>query len=297
MLTQSRVVALVFTNVVVGLTLIMFMNSHASESMPDSRNESLTTASIDREQMQFPEGLDYSKFLHSSQNHARLPCLLCHRRETNSSRPLLPGSNGHLPCAGCHTQQFANSASPICTICHTNAQSGMLKPFPRLSSFNMKFDHARHSGMGSVSCATCHRPSRGGVAMTIPAGLNAHATCYQCHSPGAKSGAQANGRDVSSCGLCHEPGRNVRTRETAPAFRLGFSHAKHDKSEGLTCNECHRVRAGVALRVQVSAPQPLNHHASPGAFSCMSCHNGKRAFGGDDFSVCKRCHTKTTWHF
>jgi hypothetical protein len=47
----------------------------------------------------------------------------------------------------------------------------------------------------------------------------------------------------------------------------------------------------------VSAPQPLNHHAAPRAFSCMSCHNGKRAFGGDDFSVCNRCHTGTTWRF
>ena len=104
-------------------------------------------------------------------------------------------------------------------------------------------------------------------------------------------------RDISSCGVCHQPGRHVRTRETAPAFRVGFSHAKHDESEGLTCNECHRVRAGVAQRIQVTAPQPLNHHASPGAFSCVSCHNGKRAFGGDDFSVCTRCHTKTPGTF
>jgi hypothetical protein len=29
----------------------------------------------------------------------------------------------------------------------------------------------------------------------------------------------------------------------------------------------------------------------------MSCHNGKRAFGGDDFSACKRCHSRETWHF
>ena len=103
--------------------------------------------------------------------------------------------------------------------------------------------------------------------------------------------------NISSCGVCHQPGRHVRMRETAAAFRVGFSHAKHDRSEGLTCNECHRVRAGVARRLQVSAPQPLNHHASPGAFSCMSCHNGKRAFGGDDFSVCKRCHTGTRGTF
>jgi hypothetical protein len=65
----------------------------------------------------------------------------------------------------------------------------------------------------------------------------------------------------------------------------------------LSCNECHRVRAGVARGLQVSAPQPLNHHASPGALSCMTCHNGKRAFGGEDFAACKRCHAGNTWHF
>ena len=288
-----RVQVYVFISVAAGLTLVMALNSHASGPMPKSRPDSLPATPVDQEQMQFPPDLDYSKFLHGNRNHARLPCLLCHRRETNSPQPALPGSNGHLPCAGCHAQQFANSAGPICTICHTDASTGKVKAFPRLVSFNMKFDHARHVRMGGVSCVTCHRPSRAGVAMTIPTGLNAHVTCYQCHSSHATSGDRA----ISSCGVCHEPGRNVRAPETASAFRLGFSHTKHDKSEGLTCTECHRVQAGVARRIQVSAPQPLNHHASPGAFSCMSCHNGKKAFGGDDFSVCKRCHSKNAWHF
>ncbi|HYX29875.1 MAG TPA: hypothetical protein VE863_15145, partial [Pyrinomonadaceae bacterium] len=128
-----------------------------------------------QEQMQFPEGLDYSKFQHSSRNHSRLPCLLCHRRDSNAPVPKRPGASQHLPCAGCHAQQFSNSESPICTICHTDVKSGALKPFPtRLISFRMKFDHAKHLAMGSVSCATCHRQARGGVAMTIPADFNAH---------------------------------------------------------------------------------------------------------------------------
>jgi hypothetical protein len=29
----------------------------------------------------------------------------------------------------------------------------------------------------------------------------------------------------------------------------------------------------------------------------MTCHDGKRAFGGDDFSACKRCHTANRWYF
>jgi hypothetical protein len=29
----------------------------------------------------------------------------------------------------------------------------------------------------------------------------------------------------------------------------------------------------------------------------MTCHDGKRAFGGDDFAACKRCHSGNAWHF
>ncbi len=246
-----------------------------------------------QQKMQVPENGDYSKFQHTTGYHARLPCLLCHRRENNTARPAMPGSSKHLPCAGCHVKQFADSTSPICTICHSDAKSGSLKPFPQLKSFNMKFDHARHIRMGSISCTGCHRPNRGGVAMSIPAGFNAHVTCFQCHGPQAKSGE----KQIDSCGVCHESGRYPRTSQMASAFRVGFSHAKHGRGASLSCNDCHRLRGAVAQRFQVTSPQPLNHHASPNAFSCMSCHNGKKAFGGDDFSTCKRCHSRDRWHF
>jgi c(7)-type cytochrome triheme protein len=243
-------------------------------------------------QMQFPEGLDYSKFQHSSSNHARLPCLLCHRRDSNAAVPKRPGASQHLPCAGCHTQQFQNSESPICTICHTDVKSGAVKPFPaRLISFRMKFDHAKHLAMGSLNCVTCHRPARGGVAMTIPADFNAHTTCFRCHTPRAQSG----GRDISSCGTCHQLGGYSRTPQNMPAFARGFSHANHDPKTN--CNDCHQVRAGMPQRRQVTTPEPLNHHASGRGQSCASCHDGKRAFGNDDFSVCKRCHTGAAWKF
>jgi c(7)-type cytochrome triheme protein len=270
--------------VTIGATFILF-HARVSLAMRD-----VVLDSSDQEQMQFPKDLDYSKFQHGNQNHSRLPCLLCHRRESNSPRPQLPGASGHLPCAGCHAQQFSNSEGPICTICHTDVRSGAVKPFPRLKSFRMNFDHSRHLSMGGIGCITCHRPARAGVALSIPSGFNAHSTCFRCHTPQAKSG----GRDISSCDTCHQLGGYARTPELAPAFRLGFSHAKHQKA---TCNECHQVRAGMPQRRQVTAPEPLNHHATGKGLSCMTCHNGKRAFGGDDFAVCKRCHTGTAWHF
>ncbi|HXD34685.1 MAG TPA: cytochrome c3 family protein [Pyrinomonadaceae bacterium] len=236
-------------------------------------------------------GGDFSRFKHDNPQHTRLPCLLCHRRDSNAARPVMPGGNNHLPCIGCHEKQFADKSNAICTVCHLNAQTGTVKEFPRLMSFDMRFNHSRHLS-GGAACSTCHKPSRGGVALSIPSGFSAHGTCFQCHKPGAKAGD----RDISSCGLCHQPGRYARAPQVAAAFRLGFSHEQHNRDEGLGCNECHRLRSGL-LRKQVTAPQALNHHASQNSMSCRSCHNGKKAFGGDDFSACKRCHNRDTWHF
>jgi c(7)-type cytochrome triheme protein len=239
-----------------------------------------------------PQGTDFSRFTHTNPQHARLPCLLCHQRTDNSPRPRRPG---HTPCSGCHTQQFAEPASPICTVCHTQPPSPALKGFPPLRSFNARFDHATHTRRGAAprqSCAACHRPTRRGVALSIPAGTAAHATCFQCHTPRA----QAGGRDISSCNTCHRIGRYSRTPENAPAYAVNFSHAAHT-SKGLGCAECHTVRPGQPQRRQVTSPSPLMHHASPGARSCMTCHDDKRAFGGDDFDDCTRCHRGDAWRF
>ncbi|MFL6333760.1 MAG: cytochrome c3 family protein [Pyrinomonadaceae bacterium] len=239
-----------------------------------------------------PQGLDFSKFAHTNPQHARLPCLLCHQRTDNTARPKRPG---HTPCSGCHAQQFADQSSPICTICHTSPPSAALKGFPSLRTFGVRFDHATHTGAGAraANCATCHRPERRGVALSIPSGASAHTTCYQCHTPRAQG---RSGQDISSCGACHRLGDYARTLENAAAYRVNFSHSAHT-SKGLGCAECHTVRAGQPQRRQVTAPQPLMHHASPAARSCMTCHDDKRAFGGEDFKDCTRCHRGDAWRF
>lgn len=236
---------------------------------------------------------DFSKFTHENAAHARLPCLLCHKRENNSPQPKLPG---HLPCAGCHTQEFANAGSPICTICHTNTQTGAVKSFPSLKSFAVQFDHAQHTGAGRtrMGCATCHRPEKRGVALSIPARLGAHSTCFQCHAPRATS---RDGDDISSCSTCHNLGRLSRTPEIAKAYQVNFSHAEHGARQSLGCSDCHSVRAGLAQSRQVTAPLPGMHKVSARAQSCASCHNDKRAFGIQNFQNCRRCHEGQTFRF
>ena len=232
---------------------------------------------------------DFSKFAHSSRSHERLPCLLCHRRDSNAPRPVR--SLHHTPCAGCHTQQFAASSGPICTICHTGVESGssQIKPFPALKSFNMNFAHARHR---NVACATCHKPANNGVALSIPSGAAAHTTCFQCHTPRA----QADGQDISSCTTCHKPGQHSRASMSSKAFRVNFSHEQH-KREGMGCAECHRITAFPTRSEQVSSPLPTEHPASPRSQSCETCHNDERAFGTASFANCKRCHQGPTFRF
>ena len=247
-----------------------------------------------------PQGpqLDYSTFKHTSQRHASLACNSCHERRDNSATPIFPG---HKACESCHTGQFVSEAIPMCVICHTDVSSGKppLKSFPAKfnESFNVKFDHAQHmngAARPASGCAACHNRSGGrAMALTIPTGMAAHNQCYTCHTPGSKS---ATGRELASCGVCHDQKAYSRTSSNARAFRYAFSHAKHGSGQRLACADCHSLTAGLPQSRQVSSPQALEHFASGRGKSCLTCHNGQRAFGGDlAFKDCRRCHTSASF--
>ncbi|HEX8136271.1 MAG TPA: cytochrome c3 family protein [Pyrinomonadaceae bacterium] len=246
-----------------------------------------------------PVAQDYGKFSHTSASHLSLQCASCHQRATgNAARPPLPG---HKACTGCHLAQFVTPQVPMCSICHTDTSgpNAPVRPFPEKfnESFNVKFDHAQHvtgAARSSKGCAACHdRPAARGAALSIPAGLSAHNQCYVCHTPGSQS---ATGRDISSCGTCHATAPYTRTPTTARAFRAGFSHAEHGARQRLACTDCHQVAGGLPQSRQVSSPRTAQHFPAGRSLSCMTCHNGRRAFGGDlAFKDCRRCHTGQTF--
>jgi len=269
--------AVQLTMLAIGLVAFVYLNS------PKSSNAAESVPAIAASDPNPPQ--DFSKFSHGTTQHSRMPCLLCHQRNDNSTRPKLPG---HTPCAACHTQQFNDASSGICTICHTNAGSGALKGFPGLRSFSTKFDHSRHARL--ANCATCHSSSRQGVAFSVPARLGGHSTCFQCHGPDR----EVAGKNLGSCNTCHTPGRPVRFSATAKAFSKGFSHARH---RGMSCSACHTVRAELVRSSQVSSPVAAMHFSSQGTASCASCHNNRRAFGANDFGDCKRCHQGSRFRF
>ena len=245
---------------------------------------------------------DFSKFQHGSAKHASLACASCHQRaRDNSISPAYDGRAslpGHKACTDCHLAQFVQQNNAMCAICHTSVENSAhppVKDFPGLLSFNARFDHAQHNtgaARPAAGCASCHTPGgRRAAVMTIPARLNAHAQCYSCHTPGA----QASGRDISSCGVCHALGGYARTPATARSFAVGFSHATHGRRQGLSCNDCHNLRAGAPQRMQVTATRAVQHFGSGRAQSCMTCHNDRRAFGDANFDECVKCHKGTTF--
>jgi len=249
---------------------------------------------------------DYSKFSHASpKEHADLTgrpnCAGCHRRSGGSLEPKFPA---HKDCTGCHLVQFTSPGSsdnPICTICHTkdglNSSNAPTKSFARLRSFTAEFDHSQHlrgieSARPAEGCAACHSRGRQGVAETIPARLGAHQTCYECHSPGKSA------NNLSSCGSCHKLGRYSPTSMTARSYRVGFSHAEHSPRQRLNCESCHNVLGrGLPQARQVSSISPALHRSNARMRSCMTCHNGQRAFGDAraEFNDCKRCHKGPTF--
>jgi|SRR5580765_3956959 len=244
---------------------------------------------------------DYSKFSHSSPaEHAKLMergnCNSCHRQ----SQRLQPAFPIHRDCTGCHLVQFTRAGNaavnPICIICHKSedlsAAKSTLKTFPSLSSFTAEFDHAQHlRGIDSArpkdSCLACHAAVRGGTARTIPARLDAHRVCYDCHDQG-KSASR-----FSSCGSCHGLGRYSPTPASSRAFRLSFSHADHGGRRDLNCQSCHKIRGrGLPQRTQVSSIIPAEHFVTTRAATCKTCHNARSTFGDHDTHDCKRCHRR-----
>jgi c(7)-type cytochrome triheme protein len=229
----------------------------------------------------------FSKFSHTVEEHKQFDCVSCHRRDAKSKQLEFAG---HDSCVGCHLSQFTNPGEKpaMCAICHDkmDATPPTMKTFPAkfIEGFNMKFDHAAHEtgkGRPAASCSHCHSPS--GPGQTIPIGIGTHNNCFACHTPETK---------IGSCATCHALGPYNRTTQSEYSFRAIFRHGDHTARQGVNCNECHNVINGAPNSRQVTNIQILQHLTGPGN-NCLQCHNGRRAFTGNnplDVGSCTRCH-------
>lgn len=229
----------------------------------------------------------FKNFSHKIPDHLQFECNTCHKREPLGIKSQL---GGHESCIGCHMNEWIAEEQAICSICHTdmNSNDPPVKAFPVKfrEGFNTVFDHGDHdSGAGRPveGCAACHEPS--GRGKTIPSGFETHATCYVCHKPEN----QLMPKDKNdSCNVCHKIAPYIRTLPSQYSPRIIFSHRDHARE---SCNECHRVQPGKPQGKQVDSIATLQHRTTPG-FNCLQCHNGVRAFTGNNPSNlnCARCH-------
>lgn len=230
---------------------------------------------------------DFAKFNHQISEHEKFECIACHRRE-GKERQLEYA--GHESCVGCHLNEFTSTSSAdsnraMCAICHSSLDSAdpPMRPFPTKfrEGFSTRFDHGAHergAGRPAAGCAFCHSPS--GPGQSIPNGIVTHNHCYTCHTPDTK---------IGSCNTCHEIKPYQRTLMSQYAFRAIFSHGDH---RGVNCADCHNVVNGAAQGRQVTNIAIRQHLTAPGN-NCLQCHNGRRAFTGNnpfDVASCSRCH-------
>lgn len=211
-------------------------------------------------------------FNFSHSRHSGLNCNSCHNSLSASKMSVITvgmHAGAANSCASCHNNQRAFGANDFtdCRKCHEQVAN--------TSSFGVRFNHANHT---KANCVTCHKSGGNGLNFSVPNGQNAHTTCFQCHSPMKDRGSFS----TSKCFQCHQAGS---TNQLAASIQVKGGIFNHTKHRGMSCNACHKIGGN-----GVSEPTIAMHKAGKGSFSCATCHNNQKAFGGDDFTDCKRCH-------
>ena len=210
--------------------------------------------------------------------HVSVPCATCH---TDNYAGTLPTN-----CYGCHAKDYSNTATmpgvpnhvagnfpQDCSLCHSTS-----------SWLGATFDHSKTTfaltgAHVSVPCATCHTDNYAG---TLPT------NCYGCHTKDYNSTATIAGvpnhvtlRYPQDCTMCHTTTTwlNAMFNHNNTPFPLTGFHVN------VPCASCHigGVFAGTPT-------------------DCYSCHkadyngttNPNHASAGFP-TTCQTCHTTTSW--
>ena len=235
----------------------------------------------------------FAAFDHQREEHRRLQCAQCHRRDEREPAQALPARPYHDACVSCHAREdfLATAApAPFCRACHGTeavmdaAEKPVLAAFPtRLRQFGLAaFSHRKHLDPGrgpAPKCDVCHRFEDGREGASFPR----HAECYSCH-------AHTAGQKQADCGVCHAPPATAMTYERGPAAaaaRYNFRHASHFKQARIRfdCALCHQPLAPAeAAQSDIARIRtgPGQRHQS----ACWKCHVQARE------PVCTKCHAQ-----
>ena len=93
MAAQLQVVVLVLAGIICGY--LTFVLPGETQAKGWSAEEPVVASTGNDVIPGDPQDIDFSRFGHSNPSHTRLPCLLCHRRDDNSTRLSFPGKIEH----------------------------------------------------------------------------------------------------------------------------------------------------------------------------------------------------------
>ncbi len=237
--------------------------------------------------------------------HTSVPCATCH---TDNYAGTLPTN-----CYGCHVKDYDNTATITgvpnhvtasfpqdCTVCHSTS-----------TWLNATFDHSTTSfpltgAHTSVPCATCHTDNYAG---TLPT------NCYGCHVKDYNSTAtiggsvpnHVSGNYPQDCTMCHTTSTwlNATFNHNNTPFPLTGAHVS------VACNLCHigGVFAGTPTdcyschKADYTGTTNPNHAAAGFPTTCATCHTTASWSGatfnhtwfnvnhGNANGVCATCHT------
>jgi hypothetical protein len=239
--------------------------------------------------------------------HVNVPCATCH---TDNYAGTLPTN-----CYGCHAKDYNDTANlsgvpnhitakfpQDCTICHSTS-----------TWLNATFDHSTTSfpltgAHVNVPCATCHTDNYAG---TLPT------NCYGCHQPDYNNTAtmpgvpnHVSGGYPQDCTMCHTTSSwlNATFNHNNTPFPLQGPHLT------VPCNSCHigGVFAGTPTdcyschKADYTGTTNPNHVAAGFPTTCTTCHTTWVTTGwagavfnhtwwdmnhGGANSVCSVCHT------
>lgn len=250
----------------------------------------------------------------TSPNHAQagIPtqCQTCHTTiawipatfDHNKTAFPLTGAHVNVPCATCHTDNFAGSLPTNCYGCHVkdynsttspnHAQAGIPTTCQTCHTTTAwspaTFDHSKTSfpltgAHVSVLCATCHTDNYAG---TLPT------NCYGCHAPDYNNTANMAGvpnhitaKFPQDCTVCHSTSTwlNATFDHSTTSFPLTGAHVN------VPCATCH-----------------TDNYAGTLPTNCYGCHtadyNNTATMPGVPNHVsgaypqdCTMCHNTTSW--
>jgi len=245
-------------------------------------------------------------------------CTSCHaKEETIVLTPHdLRGVAGNSVCEPCHVPHGGSSpwmwgfrrgggevGEETCRACHTGKGMGAPVPkgghprnvvpsHPLPDRFPLVRPEGAASGVGVISCPTCHEvhgtgimPTGRGVGKLLrrSAGEGSPSMCGECHA------GKGDRHGKADCLACHPP-HSGETPESAclrcHGERQGALFAKH-REAGKGCGNCHRAHGG--------GGDGKGKPGKDGSEACSGCHPSAARVAGTPHaglggSACESCH-------